>query len=164
MSDYSQGKIYKLTCSETDKVYIGSSTKSLKERLRHHNYPNNYCVCRDFINPKIELIETYPCETKEKLLWKEREYIENTDCVNKCLPIMTLEEKQINRKISRLKWDKNNKESKKNYREKNREKINTAQNEKITCECGAITSRANKLRHLNTKKHLNHVGGLNTKR
>ena len=131
MSGYKNGKIYKITC-ETGKVYIGSTIKTLKKRLSIHK-SRNECCTKDFINPKIELIETYPCKTKQELLWKEREWVEKSECVNVRLPITTPEERK----------------------EKNKEKLN----EKITCECGAIISRVNKAAHLRTKKHLRLCSG-----
>jgi hypothetical protein len=33
MPDYSNGKIYKLVSDKTDMIYIGSTVRSLKERL-----------------------------------------------------------------------------------------------------------------------------------
>ena len=42
----------------------------------------------------------------------------------------------------------------KSYREKNREKINNKQKEKITCECGSTFSRSEKSKHKRTMKHL----------
>ena len=55
--------IYKITC-ETGLIYIGSTTRPLKERLRKHK--KDICRCKDFINPKIELIENV--EEKERIL------------------------------------------------------------------------------------------------
>ena len=37
-SDYSQGKIYKIVCNKTGLVYIGSTCRSLDERLKEHEY------------------------------------------------------------------------------------------------------------------------------
>lgn len=145
MPNYSEGKIYKLTC-ETGKVYVGSTIRSLKRRYGNHITEKNNCTTKDFINPKIELIETYPCETKEQLLWKEREYIENTECINKVMPIASTEEKRNQRNKSTKKHRYNNLEK---YREK------------TTCKCGGIYISSNKARHLNSKKHLNYVEALN---
>lgn len=171
MFDYSQGKIYKLTC-ETGKVYVGSTIKSLKKRYAGHKAKANKCITQDFINPKIELIETYSCETRQQLLWKEREWIEKTDCVNSYLPILTYEEKKEKDIASSKKYREENPDAAKEYCEKNKEKLLAKSkeyyqknkerlNEKITCECGAIISRQNKTTHVKRKKHLNHVGGLN---
>ena len=36
MPDYSNGKIYKITCNETYRCYIGSTTKTLTRRFQQH--------------------------------------------------------------------------------------------------------------------------------
>ena len=146
MLDWSQGKIYKMTC-ESGLVYIGSTVSSLNLRFSQHTTPKNDCETKHFINPKIELIENFPCETKQELLWREREWFEKTDCVNKLRPITTSEE---NRKLRRETGNK--------YREKNREIIN----EKFNCDCSGRFTRANKARHLKTKLHKDYLAGLTT--
>ena len=47
-----------------------------------------------------------------------------------------------------------NKEKLKLYYEKNKEKANARQREKITCECGCVSTRVNISTHRRTKKHL----------
>ena len=141
MPDWSKGKIYKVTC-ESGLVYIGSTVRSLKRRFTCHNTLSNNCETRDFINPKIELLEDYPCETKDELLWKEREWIDKTDCVNKYRPIITREE-------YRQQQNKSNKK----YREENRD----TRNEKFNCECGGKFTYQNKARHLKSKKHIKFI-------
>ena len=138
MLDWSKGKIYKVTCGETGNVYIGSTVRSLNVRLNDHNTSSNRCETRDFINPKIELLEDYPCETRDELHWKEREWMEKTDCVNERRPIVTLEEYR---------------ERHKKYKKENREKIN----EKFNCECGGKFTCSNKAHHLKTKKHIKFI-------
>lgn len=163
MPDYKNGKIYKITC-ETGKIYIGSTTqKYLASRFTCHKYKHSgrRCLTKDFIKPKIELIESYPCETKQQLLWKEREWIENTDCVNKVVPIVTKEEKLSRFKEYNRDWYQKNKEKQNNYDKvyyaKNKEKINQRISKKITCECGSTISRGNLSHHIKSKKHLNYV-------
>ena len=152
MPDYSQGKIYKMTC-ETGKVYIGSTSTPLKERLSRHKRIHNHCVTKDFINPKIELIESYPCETKEQLLWREREWFEKTECVNKNKPIITDEERKISKKKYLKIWRDDNKLYHITYRQENKERLNETAKEKIQCVCGIIVSKSHKARHLKSKKH-----------
>ena len=130
MPDYSNGQIYKVTC-ETGKVYIGSTVQNLRDRFYSHKKTSNYCVSKDFINPKIELIESYPCETKQQLLWKEREWIEKTECVNTQCPIISEEEKRTYKKEFARKTEKG----------------------KMTCECGITVLKGNIWRHKQTKKH-----------
>ena len=91
MPDYQNSKIYKVTC-ESGLVYIGSTTQTLKERLRQHKKSANECSCNKFINPVIELIEDIKCDTKKELLTRERYYIETLDCVNVYVPLQTPQE------------------------------------------------------------------------
>ena len=69
------GKIYKITNTVDDRIYVGSTTKELKVRFREHacfskieKYKNielykamNEHGVDKF---KIELVENYPCENK----------------------------------------------------------------------------------------------------
>ena len=87
------GKVYKLTC-ESGKVYIGSTCTTLDERLQKHKSDNNDCTSKGFVNPTIELLEEIECENRDELLWKEREYIKNNDCVNKNKPICNDKERK----------------------------------------------------------------------
>jgi len=121
MVNYKNGKIYKITC-ETGLIYIGSTTRLLKERLRQHKY--DMCRCKDFINPKIELIENVECETKTELLTRERYYIESIECVNLRIPLRTYEESLKHRREQYSKCDKEARaKKKKEYYELNKDKI-----------------------------------------
>ena len=138
MTDYSKGQIYKLTC-ETGAVYIGSTVQPLNQRLCIHKNKSSRCASKNFINPKIQLIELYPCNTKSELLWRERAWFDTTDCVNICRPISTVEE---NNEISRL------------YRLVHRDELNEKAREKNKCECGGKYSLSHKSHHSKTKKHI----------
>ncbi len=102
-ADYSQGKIYKIVCNKTGLIYIGSTCKTLEERLKKHEDDMKHFIhIRDnkpdklkktkfctsffiFLNKdyKIELIENYPCNTRLELETKECYYMKmNQDSVN----------------------------------------------------------------------------------
>jgi len=176
MPNYQNAKIYKLICSETNRVYIGSTVATLNRRKQQHKTSGNTCCSKDFIKPKIILLENFPCNNKLDLHSKEREYIENTDCVNKKLPGRTEKEwKEANKEYTKeyykeyneknkeeinkkhKKYNEENKEKikeyMKEYHEKNKEKINERTKEKMTCKCGGKFTRGNKSIHLKTKKH-----------
>ena len=80
MPDYSQGKIYKIVNTVNDKVYIGSTTCTLAQRMAGHrvwaktNRSKIYKAmrCHGVQNFKIELIKDYPCESKKQL--EDREF------------------------------------------------------------------------------------------
>jgi len=153
---YANGKIYKLVNEELGLTYYGSTTQTLEKRLMQHEYVYNnskkYTSRQLFEKGKVEiiLVEEISCNNRNELLQRERFYIENNDCVNKLIPLRTIQEwsKQYREK-NKEKID----EKGKIYREKNKEKINEIRREKFTCECGCIVSRRNLLRHKKTKKH-----------
>ena len=117
MPDYSNGKIYKIVCNITNKIYIGSTTVSLSQRLAHHRAHCKKISSFEILkggNFSIFLVEDFPCERREQLLKREREVIEQMDCVNKNIPILlNQEEKRESRNEASKKW-----------RSKNKEKIN----------------------------------------
>ena len=86
MPNYNQSKIYKVICSETQKIYIGSTCQPLYKRLFQHKSSSNQCMSKTFINPTIVLIENFSCENKEQLIKRERYYIDSLECVNKNKP------------------------------------------------------------------------------
>ena len=104
MRNYGNGKIYKIVCGTTGKVYVGSTTKMyLSQRLFAHY--DAYCKhLRGYgsrltsfeimaeMNYHIELLELCPCSCRDELLARERHYIERLDCINKCVPTRTKHE------------------------------------------------------------------------
>lgn len=92
MVNYQNGKVYKLTSSKTEQIYIGSTTQTLKQRIcqhhscykRHKNdfyhYMSSYEIIK-YDDVVIALVENYPCNTKEELFAREqhwKEQFENT--------------------------------------------------------------------------------------
>ena len=95
MVNYQQGKIYKIVAN--GQTYIGSTCEpNLSRRLAQHknhykswmrgkqNYVTSYRVLYED-NPEIFLIESYPCNSKDELVARERFYIESIECVNKMM-------------------------------------------------------------------------------
>jgi hypothetical protein len=95
MPDYQLGKIYQIVCLTTNERYIGSTTqKTLAERLSGHNrnfkqwkngkfnFVSSYPILERG-NYQIELIETFPCNSKDELNAREGFHIRNIECVNK---------------------------------------------------------------------------------
>jgi len=145
-------KIYKIVDNINNNVYIGSTCCSLKKRLVNHksNYKRflkgifNNVTSFDILKNndyKIELLEDCEIKTKDELLAKERYYIENNDCLNKCIPVRT---------------EKEYKQYQKEYRETNKDKAN----EKFVCQCGGKHTRCGKSQHINSTKHLNYLESL----
>jgi len=93
------GKIYRITCNLTKQNYYGSTFYPLQATLARHvscfkawlkkkehaHYIPSYEILKNG-NYKIVLLENYPCNSREELSAREREYIENNECVNKVIP------------------------------------------------------------------------------
>ena len=132
MNKYQNGKIYKLFCNESNLVYYGSTITTLKHRLsQHRTNKKGTSISRIMINPQIELLEDYPCNSKKELEVRERFYIENNECINMKIPGRTNKEwiddnkeilKQKKKEYYKLNKEKLNDKSKK-YRENNKDKM-----------------------------------------
>ena len=104
MDNYENGKIYKIVCSETGLIYIGSTAqKYLSTRLGEHwkthksyvNGKSHYVSSFEVLeggNFDIILLENYYCKDKYELIAKERHYKETIKCVNKYIPNRTNKE------------------------------------------------------------------------
>ena len=93
MPDYSKGKIYKLLNAVTDDIYVGSTVQPLSCRLFGHKYnidlPQHeknklYCKMKELgaDNFYIELLENYPCQTREELRAREGHRIREISTLN----------------------------------------------------------------------------------
>lgn len=97
---FQNGKIYSISSATAGICYIGSTTNTLINRLRHHCHC--YDAYRDTGNGKfsissrkvldyddyrIQLIENYPCQNRDELWAREAYYILNTEnCINDNIP------------------------------------------------------------------------------
>jgi hypothetical protein len=150
------GRIYKIVSSQTDKVYVGSTTNLLKYRLSEHKYDykrfqngiGHYVTSYEIVKYEdaiIQLLEENEFENKKELHKRERYFIETIDnVVNKRIPART--KKELNKKYN----DTHKEESKKYYVD-NVMKLK----EKFICTCGGKYTHANKSIHDKTKKHIN---------
>ena len=151
MPDYSKGKIYKVVCSETDRIYIGSTTQPLYKRLYgHKNMKSNVCMTKELKEPKIYLIEDFSCDRKEQLEARERHYIETLECVNMRIPTRTNTEYYREYLKNPENKKRHNEINKKSY-----DKLGLLRNErtKIFCECGGKYVSRNKKLHEKSNKH-----------
>ena len=114
MPNYQQGKIYCIRSHQTEQIYIGSTTQTLAQRMAKHKNITNGCRSEQILEYQdayIELIELFPCNSKEELNKKEGEHIRIKNCVNKNIPCRT--EKERYQDIKEKK-----KEQMKEYRER----------------------------------------------
>jgi len=96
MVNYGNGKIYKIVSEETDKIYVGSTTKRyLCQRMVQHRsnfkkwqtkQEGVHCSSFEllqFDDARIILIEDWPCVSKDQLHQREQYWIDKlTCCVN----------------------------------------------------------------------------------
>ena len=177
---YNNSIIYKLHCNITGDDYYGSTT-NYKSRICSHKcktekeLSKRNCVSKQIIlrgDYTFSIVEEYNCDTRKKLLERERYYIENNKCINMVVPYKSREEILASK---RQYWKDNNiklTEQKAVYRKTNREKLNKQQNERyhnnkekirakyseaLVCDCGVSHTRNHKSRHLKSKFHLNFI-------
>ena len=176
MPDYSRGKIYKILCNETGKQYFGSTCEpTLARRLAKHiqDYKQWLKEGKLFFtsffifeknNYHIELIELFPCSSRDELMTREKYHIKNNECVNKCIPMRTEEEKKEYHKIYNSKYYEDNKVYHEEYYENNKEKVKQQHEmreeqlkQKFNCECGGKYTFANRTIHNKTHRHQNYL-------
>ena len=184
MPDYTNGKIYKIIDNTTDMIYIGSTCNTLDVRIRQHikhfnrwklgkfAFLSSYSIFEnDNDDYCIELIENFSCKTRDELLFRERHYIEISNCINKRIPIRTTEEfKLIDQKYNKQYYVKNiayykkknddNSEKRKTNYLLNKVEILTKKKESFDCLCGSSCRISDKARHIKTKKHLKYLATL----
>lgn len=166
MPDYQNGKIYKLVSSNSNEIYIGSTTLLLSLRKAHHrrlyksyklNNIGRYCSSYKLFelgDVDIILIEEFKCDNKEQLHARERFYIEKNNCVNINIP---------GRNLTNKEYYENNKEKylskKRKYIKDHRTQINEKRRNEpiINCICGGFYKQHRKNRHLKTSKHMSYV-------
>lgn len=166
MVNYQQGKIYKIVSDSTDLVYVGSTAQVyLSQRLTKHlshyrgwlkgteNYVASYEILQ-YSDYQIILLENYPCLSKAELHAKEREWIlklkgDGTSICNKSVPSGII--------------FNNLSEYNKIWWAKNKSRYDKQKKETYTCCCGLTLQKANKTRHLNSKKHREFLNEANVK-
>ena len=184
MPNYKNSKIYCIRSYQTDKVYIGSTTyKYLCTRMAIHknNYKNYLNGSRLYTSFKmikypdayIELLEQYPCNSREELNRREGSYIRKINCVNKNIAGRTRKQYKIDNAEKIKRYDRqyyiDNVEKIKKYNK--RYKIDNADTLKrysrqyyidnadtlrkktfCTVCCGSYTHK-HKAQHIKSKKH-----------
>jgi hypothetical protein len=137
MVNYQNGKIYAIKSNLGDKLYVGSTTKKyLSARLSEHrkdfkawkNGGKGISSRELFIeygieNCYIELIELFPCNTKDELKMRENHYIRSLVCVNKYLAIITQEDRKAYFADYYQEHKEKIKQYQVEYREENKEEI-----------------------------------------
>ena len=165
---YQNGKIYQITDNAYTKFYIGSTTVSLSKRMTKHREMYKRFLdgkCRKQMNStdlfeefgmkncKIELLETFPCASKEELLKREGYFIRKIPCVNRTILGRSKKEYCMDTKEKKAEYDKA-------YRAKNKDRLQEQKKIKYgkcasyTCPCGSVYNYTNRRHHEKSKKHL----------
>ena len=179
--DYKNGRIYQILNTVTNDVYVGSTCQPLSKRMAVHRENMNskadqnrplylQMAAHGKDNFYIELLEEFPCETKEQLNQRKFVYTRQIGTLNSRIIGRTPEEYRLKEQVRRQKYREENferiKQTNQQYRESNQDKIkkyyeenkdriNAAKNAIITCECGWSHSKQMKARHLRSKAHIN---------
>ena len=134
------GKIYKIEPLNGDEgdIYIGSTTqKYLSSRMNQHrsSYTRELNFCKSYLlfdkygieNCNIILLEMVNVNNKMELHQRESYYIKLLKCINKNIPLRTIEEyREANKdkiKDKIKEYYEANKDKKKEYYEANKDKI-----------------------------------------
>lgn len=173
MPDYSKGKIYTLRSHQTDQVYIGSTINPLYKRLGDHkcafkryqsgktNFTTSFYLFK-FDDVFIELLEKYPCSSKEELTKREGELIrQEVKCVNKHIPgrskfeyhIDNLDRIQAYHKEYHINHIERRHAYQREWYKTNIDSIKKSRNVRVVCECGVETSKDGLREHKKTLKH-----------
>jgi len=172
MVNYQTSKIYKICSYQTNEIYIGSTTQILCKRIAGHrvsykrykkgkaDYMTSFKILA-FDDAYIELLELFPCDSKEELHKREGEEIRACECVNKIIPGRTKKEYHADNResiLAKMKQHyKDNKESisanKKQHYKDNKESISAKRKVKIECDlCYSLVRRGDIKRHQRSKK------------
>ena len=92
--NYQDGKIYEIINLDDNKKYIGATVLKLSQRLANHVQSYNkylagkyqYDEIYDLFksgNYEINLVELFPCHSKEELNERKHVQLQKTDCINK---------------------------------------------------------------------------------
>ena len=102
--DYKNGKIYQILNNVNDDVYVGSTTQLLCKRFYCHKSHSDTLFRKHKLselmrtigknNCYIELIENYPCNTKEELIAREGHYIRERATLNQQIAGRTRKERR----------------------------------------------------------------------
>ena len=172
MVNYGNGKVYKIVSNQTDKVYVGSTTKKyLSQRMDGHRC--HHKMWKDgkrkhkvtsfdvlqFEDAYIVLIENFPCNSKDELSARERYWIDSTEnCVNKYKPGRTRTEHyqdnkcKINNKVRE--YYETHKQQCKTQRLAWRKANPDSRKKTKLCPCGGRFRSESRARHRRSEKHM----------
>jgi hypothetical protein len=158
--DYENGKIYCILNHINSEVYVGSTCSLLSKRMHGHKVKARYSMeAYGSTAPihkamhelghehfYIELIESYPCKSKDELKAKEGQYIRERGSYNMTIAGRGWREYQQDNKAHLVEYHKS-------WYDANRERILEKDGDKIQCQCGKTFTFGHKARHARCKRH-----------
>ena len=180
MAELITGRVYIIRSPNTEMVYVGSTTMTLKQRFQRHisDWKNlvgkntSYLILEKG-EAYIELIEEVEVESKRELEIIEQIWIENTpNTVNIRRYIASvegkveyykkyyIEHKELHKKNSKEYYNEHKEQFKKLFKEryeKNKAKITEKNKKKIQCICGGFYTTSNRCNHNRTAKHIRNL-------
>ena len=170
MNKYQKGKIYKVVDVGYNLCYVGSTIESVARRMAKHRnhykdfkagiHNKNYIRLFDIFDEygvdscKIELIENYPCSSKEELEAREGHHQQNNQCVNKNLAGRSRKQWREDNREYLLQGKKEDYCNNREYRMKlMQDRYETEKTKRMTCECGSEFRCCWLKNHIKTEKH-----------
>jgi hypothetical protein len=175
------GRVYKITSPQTEKVYVGSTKKTIEARFGDHK--SDYKTRGDKINigsfdilkfddAKVELLEEREFNNTKELYLLERFYMEQFEnTTNKLRPIVSNDDvveyqkkyHEANKeRIKKLNIENKDKIkiSRRKYYDANINKIKEYQKEVLVCKCGCNITRKAMKNHERTKRHIKQINNI----
>jgi hypothetical protein len=169
MPDYSKNIIY--TIKSKDSIYVGSTVNFTSRKNQHknsiYNENNNYKYNLKLYKTirgnngdwDMQPYSKYPCnDIVEQKLEEQRIRCELKADLNMISCGTGLNHSVLGVKEYKKQYYTDNKEKKieyyNQYRTDNKDKLAEQQKQKVTCECGCISTRGNLPRHRKSLKHL----------
>ena len=164
INKYKNGKIYKILNTETDDIYVGSTCMELNDRMQYHITAQPikqgrklYKLMRSIGSDLfyIELLEHYPCETKEELRKREGHHIRLTGTLNMCIAGRTKQEWKEECREQILMQSKDYYERTKEHKQEHQksDKAKEWKKTKNDCPCGGHYINSAKAEHFKSQKH-----------
>jgi hypothetical protein len=76
------------------KAHHKCNYEGYKNKRGKYTYTSYFECFENGCDPEIILVENYPCSNKDELYARQRYYIENNECVNKGIPILSKDERK----------------------------------------------------------------------
>ncbi|RHY12319.1 hypothetical protein DYB25_001082 [Aphanomyces astaci] len=143
--------------------YIGVTSKPIEERLAQHKRAAQNGSGKCSIHKHMRLhgvdefeivaIETLVGVTKREAEARETFFMTQVACINERRSFVDEEEQREQKRENMREYNQANREQMRERYQANREQRLEYARERVTCECGAEYSRANKSKHLKTRHH-----------